>query len=94
MPTESLIWKIAESFGFPAACCVLLIAFIWVRGREIAAELGRVTRALTLVVLSMQFAPQLHKEEAQSIYEESEEAARKRKEDITHELSRKRRKLE
>lgn len=77
----NLIWTVAERFGFPASVCACLGIFIWVRGREIAAELGRLTRAVTLLVLSMQFAPQFH-ETARELYEESASAARKRKENL------------
>lgn len=87
MPPDSpsVIWQIAERFGFPAAVCACLGIFIWVRGREIAAELGRLTRAVTLLVLSMQFAPQFH-DAARDIYDESIEAARKRKESLEGEI--------
>lgn len=86
MPTQepSILWQIAERFGFPAAVSVLLITFIWVRGREITAELGRLTRAVALAVLAMQFAPEFHKQ-AKELHEESLEAARKRKEDLSRE---------
>lgn len=83
--SPSVIWQVAERFGFPAAVCACLGIFIWVRGREISAELGRLTRAVTLLVLSMQFAPQFH-DTAQDIYDESITAARKRKENLEPEI--------
>lgn len=93
-PTEapSLIWKTAEQFGFPAALVVLLIIFLWVIGRQIIAELGRLTRAVSLVVLAMQFAPEFH-EAAQEIYDESMDAARGRKENVEKEITRRKKPL-
>jgi hypothetical protein len=72
------LWKTAENFGFPAALVVLLILFLWVIGLRLVAEMGRLTRAVSLVVLAMQFAPEFHPA-AREIYEESLEAARRRK---------------
>lgn len=86
--TPSLLFQFAREFGFPALVALLLGAFIWIIGRGIMSELGRLTRAVTLVVLAMQFAPEFH-EDATNLYEESLEAAKKRKEDMTHERQRK-----
>lgn len=88
--TPSLIWKAFEAFGFPAGLVLLLILFGWIIGRGIMSELGRLTRAVTLVVLAMQFAPEFH-EEAQEVYDESLDAAQKRKENLEHELARRKR---
>ncbi len=85
--TPSLFFQFAERFGFPALVALLLGVFMWVIGRGIMSELGRLTRAVTLVVLAMQFAPEFH-EDAQNLYEESLEAAKKRKEDLSHEKQR------
>ncbi len=86
-PNESLIWQIAERFGFPAVVCACLGFFNWVIGRQVIAELGRLTRAVSLVVLAMQFAPEFH-ESAREIHDESMAAARKRKEDLESETRR------
>ncbi len=86
--TPSILLRTAEQFGFPAALTVLLIIFAWVIGRQIIAELGRLTRAVSLVVLAMSFAPEFH-EEAKMLYDESLEAAKKRKEGLEHERKRK-----
>lgn len=72
-----------DRFGFPVVVSAFLAGFIWVIGRQITAELGRLTRAVTLVVLSMQFAPEFH-QAASDLYDESLEAARKRKEKVEH----------
>ncbi len=80
--------QFAERFGFPAFVALLLGLFMWVIGRGIMSELGRLTRAVTLVVLAMQFAPEFH-EDAENLYEESLDAAKKRKEDLSHEKQRK-----
>lgn len=86
--SPSLMLQIAERFGFPVAVSAFLAFFIWVIGRGIIAELGRLTRAVTLVVLSMSFAPEFH-EEASTLYDESAAAARKRKENLDNERKRK-----
>jgi len=83
----SWILQFIDRFGFPVFVALALGAFIWFKASGITAELGRVTRALTLVVLAMQFAPQFH-EDAEELYEESLDAARKRKEDLSHERQR------
>lgn len=85
--TPSLFFQFADKFGFPAFVALCLGAFLWFIGRGIMSELGRLTRAVTLVVLAMQFAPEFH-EDAESLYEESLEAAKKRKEDLSHERQR------
>lgn len=85
--TPSLIYQFAKEFGFPALVALGLGAFVWVIGRGIMSELGRLTRAVTLVVLAMQFAPEFHRD-AEELYEESMEAAKKRKEDTSHERHR------
>lgn len=82
--TPSLLFQFAERFGFPAFVSVCLGLFGWVVGRSITRELGRLTRAITLVVLAMQFAPEFH-EEAEAIYDESLDEAKKRKDDLSHE---------
>jgi hypothetical protein len=91
--TPSLLFQFAREFGFPALVSFLLGAFIWTIGRGIMSELGRLTRAVTLVVLSMQFAPEragkAFKEEAERLYDESAEASKKRGEDISRERHRK-----
>jgi len=76
-----------DRFGFPAFVALSLGAFMWIIGRGIMSELGRLTRAVTLVVLAMQFAPEFH-EEAESIYNDSLDAAKKRKERMEHEKQR------
>lgn len=80
----SQILQILDKFGFPVFVALCLGAFMWIIGRGIISELGRLTRAVTLVVLCMQFAPEFH-EDAAVIYDESMEAAKKRKEDLSHE---------
>ncbi len=82
--TSSLLWQIAERFGFPAVVCACLGIFIWVMGQRVVAELGRLTRAVTLVVLAMQFAPEFH-QAAKTLHDESLHAARRRKEDVDSE---------
>lgn len=86
--TPSLLFQFADKFGFPAFVALCLGAFGWIIGRGIMSELGRLTRAVTLVVLAMQFAPEFH-EDAENLYEESLEAAKKRKENLSHERQRK-----
>lgn len=56
--------------------------FIWVMGRNVIAELGRLTRAITLVVLAMSFAPKQFRLTAEELYDESLRAAQKRKETL------------
>lgn len=85
--TTNLIYQILERFGFPVLVSVGLGWFIWTIGRGIVTELGRLTRAVALLVLSMQFFPQGH-EQAEEIYEESLDAARSRKEKLESEISR------
>lgn len=82
VPAQAM--QFIDRFGFPAFVAACLALFMWKSGREITSELGRLTRAVTLVVLSMQFAPEFH-EEANNIYEDSLEAAKKRKEKLLHE---------
>lgn len=90
MPPEapSLIIQFIDRFGFPVFVALCLGYFMWIIGRGIISELGRLTRAVTLVVLCMQFAPEFHRD-AEELYEESAAAARKRKEDLSHERQRK-----
>lgn len=85
--TINSLLSIAERFGFPAALDVVLILFGWFVIRGLIAEVGRLTRAVTLAVLSMQFAPQFHSA-AKDIYDESLSEARKRGEDLSAELQR------
>lgn len=85
--TPSQVMQFIDRFGFPAFVALSLGAFGWVIGRGIMFELGRLTRAVTLVVLAMQFAPEFH-EDAENLYEESLDAATKRKEDLSHERRR------
>lgn len=85
--TPSLLFQFAREFGFPALVALSLGLFIWTIGRGIIMELGRLTRAVALAVLSMQFFPQGH-EQANEIYEESLDAARARKEKLDSEISR------
>lgn len=86
--TPSLFLQFADRFGFPAFVALCLGVFMWIIGRGIMSELGRLTRAVTLCVLAMQFAPEFH-EEAREIYEESLDAAKKRKDNVSHERQRK-----
>lgn len=86
-PEPSFIYQIAERFGFPVLVCFALGWFLWHVGRGVVTELGRLTRAVSLVVLAMQFAPELH-EAAEELYDESLEAAQKRKENLSHERQR------
>lgn len=87
MEPSVTLMQVIERFGFPVAVSAALALFIWVIGRQIVAELGRLTRAVTLVVLAMQFAPEFH-EEARRVHAESMSAARKRKEDLESETNR------
>lgn len=79
-----MLMQVIERFGFPVAVSAWLAFFIWVMGRQIVAELGRLTRAVALVVLAMQFAPEF-RQTAEDIYEESAAAAKKRGEDLESE---------
>lgn len=85
-PAEStgILWQVAERFGFPAFVCVCLGLFMWSIGRQMIAELGRLTRAVTQVVIAMQFAPQFH-QVAKDLYDESLAAAKRRKDDLSTE---------
>ncbi len=93
-PTEapSLLWQIAERFGFPAALVVLLIFLGWVRLGALIAEVGRLTRAVAMIVISTQFIlPKILREQAEDVWEESAVAAEKRKEDLATEKRRRHR---
>lgn len=81
--TPDSVWiQIAKEFGFPVVVCASLAAFIWVIGRSLIAELGRLTRAVALVVLAMSFAPRQFRLTAEELYAESMKAARDRKEEM------------
>lgn len=82
--TPSLFLQVLERFGFPVFVSCVLGAAIWFMVRPLITEIGRLTRSITLLILTQQFAPQFH-EAAKELYDESLDAARKRKEDLSHE---------